>query len=313
MWDGHNHLKLPVALAKAYIEILAKRDLLEEAFSISKRGLGGGESEEETIQHFVHKFDGSCARVELAVLDPKDNLGSVSNYFIRAFSGGRIRLLDIPCGCGAASAALLTTVAELRRQEVIPSMPLEVYLTGGDIAETAICYARSLFEDLNKPLQGQSVFLKSHFSKWDIVDAAGTTSLVKDWLSLETDCTKSFLLISNFTKFLGKDRNLENSEERLGEIFRWAEVNKATIVWVEPIPKDKTKERFQKWFGKELAALTGRLGLPTGPSARLTSVSKYVQPLRCSDPSVRLLLFRLEGPSHDSESGNIGSARRVPI
>ena len=295
LWDGHNLLRLPVPLASAYIENLVERGLLEEAFRVSGRELGGGESEEETIQHFAHRFDGSCARVELAVLDPKQNLGNVSNHFIQAFSGGRIRLLDIPCGCGAASAALLTTVAELRRQDVIPRMPLEVYLTGGDISETALNYAKSLLDDLSKPLEAQSIFLDVSFSKWDIVDPAGTTSLVNNWMSFASDCKRSFLLIANFTKFLGDERNLKNSEERLGEIFRWAEVNQATIVWVEPIQKTKTIKRFQKWFEGKLTMLTGQLGLPVEPTIRLSSDSKYVQPLKCSDPSVRLSLFRLEG------------------
>ena len=101
--------------------------------------------------------------MELAVLDPKNDLENVSDYFIRAFSGGRIRLLDIPCGCGAASAALLTTVAELRRKNVIPRMPLEVSLTGGDISDTAVDYAEALFRYLSQSLRNQSIFLDASF------------------------------------------------------------------------------------------------------------------------------------------------------
>lgn len=296
LWDDHNVLRLPVSLTKSYISLLVQSGLLGEAFCESKGGMGGGESPEETIEHFTHRFDGSCARVELAVLDPKEDLGHVSNFFIGSFSGGRVRLLDIPCGCGAASAALLTTVAELRRQNVIPSMPLEISLTGGDISDKALGFAKSLFDDLVTPLKDQSIFLKSRFSKWNLVDAADTTSLLNDWLSLDTDCQRSFLLIANFTKFLGNEQNLENSEQQWGEIFRWAEVNQANIVWVEPIPSEKNTERFRNWFAERLASLTGRLGLPTGPNAELTSKSRYVQPLKCSFPTVRLLLFRLEGP-----------------
>ena len=297
LWDGNNVLKLPIPLAKGYIETLVAKGLLGEAFNVSPKGLVGGESVEEANQHFAHKFDGSCARVELAVLDPKNDLENVSDYFIRAFSGGRIRLLDIPCGCGAASAALLTTVAELRRKNVIPRMPLEVSLTGGDISDTAVDYAEALFRYLSQSLRNQSIFLDASFSKWNIVSAADTTYLVKDWLSLDTSSKKSFLLIANFLSFLGTEGNLEDTEERLGEIFRWAEANKATIVWLESIPKGKTIEMFQEWFESKLTRLTGWLGLPAGPNVHLSSHSKYVQPLRCFHPPVRLMLFRLEGPA----------------
>ena len=159
LWDGDNLLSLPQPLRDAYHKTLKTKGLLEEALKASPQGSIGGESAEETDQHIAHRFDGSCARVELAVLDPKDELSDASDHFVRAFSGGCVRLLDIPCGSGAASAALLTTVAELRRKKIIPREPLEVFLTGGDISDTARCNADLVFSELQQALRNQGIFL----------------------------------------------------------------------------------------------------------------------------------------------------------
>ena len=232
LWDGNNLLFLSQSIRKVYLEALESKGLLEEARKVSTYVATGGESQEETDLHFAHRFDGSCARVELAVLDPKSELKDLSDHFIRAFSGGRIRLLDIPCGCGAASAALLSTIAELRHRNAIPREPLEVFLTGGDISDPARCYAELIFGELEQTLRNQGIFVKVSLPQWDIRDAASTTVLLDKWLTDAPDCNRSFLLIANFSGFLGTEKHLEEVEERMGEVFRWARARDSTTVWL---------------------------------------------------------------------------------
>ena len=297
LWDGDNLLSLPQPLRDAYHKTLKTKGLLEEALKASPQGSIGGESAEETDQHFAHRFDGSCARVELAVLDPKDELSDASDHFVRAFSGGCVRLLDIPCGSGAASAALLTTVAELRRKKIIPREPLEVFLTGGDISDTARCNADLVFSELQQALRNQGIFLNVSLPQWDISDAASTTSLLNKWLADAPDCNKSFLIVANFSGFLGIDKNLEKVEERVGEVFRWARVRKSTTAWLEP-PMNKKKEKWlREWFEKIFFKLVGWLSKPAGPNHKLTTDAKFVQPFRDSHISVRLVLHQMEGPT----------------
>ena len=38
LWDGNNVLKLPIPLAKGYIETLVAKGLLGEAFNVSPKG-----------------------------------------------------------------------------------------------------------------------------------------------------------------------------------------------------------------------------------------------------------------------------------
>ena len=307
LWDGDNLLSLPPPLRHAYCKILKMKGLLEEARNASSqrsKGSIGGQSQEDTDQHFAHRFDGSCARVELAVLDPKNELNGASDYFVRTFSGGRVRLLDIPCGSGAASATLLTTVAELRRQNIIPREPLDVFLTGGDISDEARGNVELIFNELQQSLRDQGIFVKVSLHRWDIFNPVSTTDFLAKWLQDTPDCNKSFLLIANFSGLLGADKNLKKAEERLGEVFRWVERRKFTVVWIEP--PMKAAKKMDEWF-KKISQLTRWLYKPAEQSDQLTSEAKFAHPLRDSHPNVRLRIVRLEDhTSHEGETRNLG-------
>ena len=296
LWNGDNLLYLPPALRDVFLETLISIDKLEEACKDSPRGSIGGETQEETDLHFVHSFDGSCARVELAVLDPKDELKNASDFFIQAFSGGRVRLLDIPCGCGAASAALLTTVSELRRQNVLPRVPLEVVITGGDKSDPARNYADLVLGELKESLRNQAIFVSVSLHPWDVMDAASTTTLLDQWLSSQ-DCEKFFLLIANFSGVLGDERKIKRAKEQLGELIRWTGARKSTIAWIEPQTNRARRMSVNEVLGRVFDFLRNWFYEPTDPSDELTSEAMYAHPV-CKDkvPKVRLLLYRMEGP-----------------
>jgi hypothetical protein len=128
-------------LAESYVHVLTERGQLEEARAFLPQGAIGGAAPREASEHFLSAFSGSCARTKLAMLDPKGDLQDASNLFLQSFSGGSVSLFDLPCGAGAATAALLGSIAELRRREVLPAVPLDVYIVGGDISSEALSYA----------------------------------------------------------------------------------------------------------------------------------------------------------------------------
>lgn len=296
LWNGDNLLYLPLALRDVYLKTLISRDKLEEARKDSPQGSIGGETQEVTDLHFAHSFDGSCARVELAVLDPKDELRKASDFFIQAFSGGRVRLLDIPCGCGAASAALLTTISELRRQNVLPREPLEVAITGGDKSDPARNYADLVLGELKESLRNQGIFVSVSLHPWDVMNAASTTTLLDQWLSNQ-DCEKFFLLIANFSGVLGDEGKIKKAKERLGEVIRWTGARKSTIAWIEPQTRKARRMSVNKVLGRVFDLLTNWSYEATDPSDELTSEAMYAHPVsKDKVPKVRLLLYRMEGP-----------------
>ncbi len=297
IWDGKDTLSLPQSLGEAYCRTLKTLGLFEEARHATSSGAIGGKSKEETVEHFVYSFIGSCVRLELAILDPKNVLTGTSDYFLNAFSGGRVRLLDIPCGCGAASAALLATVAELRRQNIIPREPLDVFVTGGDVSETARCYANILYSDLQHDLHSQGIFVKSTFYPWDITESNGTKDILNEWLADSADGVTPFLLIANFSSFLGDQNNRNKAEEQIGVIFDWAETNKCSVAWIEPPMNEETSVWVFKFFRRIVNKIKDLLGRPEGMTQRRITKLNFWHPLQGSRHQVRIEVGGLGGQS----------------
>ena len=306
LWDGENTLSIPSFLGSAYQATLEKVGLLEEASKAHFQGAIGGESNEKTNIHFAQNFSGSCSRVELAILDPKNELGGSSNGFIRAFSGGKVSMLDIPCGCCAASATVLSTVAELRRQQILPREPLEVFLTGGDFSSSARTYAGQILDEIERPLRSQGIFVKKSLYAWDINDEISNTGLLREWFK-DQDCEKNFLLIAGFSGVLGNSGKIKKVRGQLAEAIRWAGVRRATITWIEP----QTKKANKMWDSKVLRGIFDLLTpLSYGPIRQcydLTSEAECTHPL-CDDRvyTTRLLLNQWRVQPNESTAGNLG-------
>jgi hypothetical protein len=132
LWERSSKtLLLPPALSCAYKKLIYSCGLSELADARDpKNPPVGGMDQKRTDQHFAQAFDGSVARAQLAVIDPKCDVSRVSNAFIQSLSGNRVSITDAPCGAGAASFAFLTTIAELRAQNILPREPLDVVLIG---------------------------------------------------------------------------------------------------------------------------------------------------------------------------------------
>ena len=294
LYQNADSLRLATHLEESYYNVLEVAGLLDEALTASVQGDIGGASDEETAAHFAKNFSGSCARVQLAVLDPKGHLEDASDLFIRAFSGGRVAMLDIPCGCGAGAATLLTVISELRRASILPREPLDVMLVAGDKSDSAIQHANNIFTNLLPSLHDQAIFLTTRFVSWDMLDADSTTNLLNTWLTHGTECREHFVLIPNCSGFLAN--NLRRAEERLGEIFRWAGVRRSTIVWVEPQTKKALNTMWpsiSSWISKKWSKYFRPSSNGQSPTP-LISNSNVIHPLRSdSQHVVNLSLVRL--------------------
>ncbi len=228
-------LRLPGALSATYVAEIHARGLLGKALAVEPdTGPVGGLSVEETELHFATRFSGSSGRAMLALLDPMSELGSASDRITGALAGGKVALLDVPCGTGAGAASLLTTIAALREQDVLPPHPLEICVVGGDKSEHARRIASSVWSRLSPVLATQGITLSHEVVDWDVKDAESTTNLISRWVAVGHDARLHFVLASNFSGFLGHGKNLKEAQGQLDQIFQWAGVKAAQIVWIEP-------------------------------------------------------------------------------
>jgi len=228
-------LLIPPSLATAYRVLVDRWSLRELSES---RGPDdppvGGLSQADTDKHFAQAFDGSAARMELALLDPKRAFTHCSDALAGSLAGGKLCLTDAPCGAGAASFALLATVAELRAQGILPRMPLDVRLIGAELSDPARMYAACMLKELRASLEAQAIFVQEKFVPWDVTDSLSNTSLVQCATIMSANASQRLLVVANFNAFLVRERKRKAAEPQIEELFRHASGPNSVAVWIEP-------------------------------------------------------------------------------
>ncbi|HVS70533.1 MAG TPA: hypothetical protein VHQ47_04680 [Phycisphaerae bacterium] len=254
-------LILPPLLREAYeslIDDLGLRNDAEDA-SPTDDGPQGGISESATRRHFGHNFSGSCARIQLVMLDPLDEFKTTRDLFVQLFAGGHLLLLDIPCGAGAASATLLALAAELRANGIVPRIPLRVDIVGGDISPPARKIKRELMRKLKPRLKSVGITATSKIVDWDIQDADKTSELVSIWITKYRPRADAAILALNFSGFLSN--KIKECKDRIREILRYGRSKNANVVWIEPATNAAIKELFpglKEYVFKNLGSLKCR-------------------------------------------------------
>ena len=238
LWNAASRcLHIAPELAATYCAKIAEYGLIQVAHERSaKEGPAGGLSQEETDKHFAQQFDGSVARAQLALLDPHEQVTHVADGLARLLAGGKIAILDLPSGAGALAISLLSTIAELRAQEVLPRQPLDVVLVGGELSDPARTYADALFATMIPSLAAQAIFVTHTQTSWDVCDQVSTTSLLQLFMKVSADSEQRAVVVSNFSDFLNRNGKRREAERQLHDIFRFC--SSATVpaaaIWMEP-------------------------------------------------------------------------------
>lgn len=261
LWDRlSSSLQMPPILIPIYRRLLDERDLNQLACERDfENPPVGGFSQEETDKHLAQAFDGSVARAQLALLDPKNDVVSVSNMLLRCLSGNRLCLVDAPCGSGAASLAFLCSVAELRLQGIVPRVPLSVSIVGGEISSPARNYADRLLRESASFFADQAISVSTQFHHWDVTDDLSNTNLVSK-MTIESQNRKTLVVVANFSGFLERDGKRKLAEPKLQELLRHAAIGSVDsgngAVWIEPKTNIATSEggtiRWIKSVGEKL-------------------------------------------------------------
>lgn len=253
-------LVLPESLIESWKGILNSRGLLKQATEETREGEIGGISEEDTHNHYSFRFNGSCARFQLAFLDPKNDLKEVSNAFVKSLAGYDVFIADIPSGTGAASLTLLSNIAQLRKENIIPRIPLSVKILAGEISPTAMTIFKQAFEQIQATLNSQNISVELKFQEWNIKDLDSTSQLIKQITLYGNDCSDKILLLANFTGFLERDKNWDKVKEQFGELFRHFSGKSTVAIWLEPNMNRVTQNfwpRTKKWFQNTFKNLLG--------------------------------------------------------
>lgn len=236
-------IHMPSHLVEAYRYFLSLYKILDLAESMEDRpGPVGGFSEKDTLEHFALRYGVSACRLESIVIDPENAFTSISNDLLVTFSGERVAILDAPCGTGAAGASIISTIAVLRKTHILPTLPLNIFITAGDFSQKALDIYAQIIVMLEPYLR--SVGININFSNmiWDGTKPDKTAALIDRWFSNSVDCEEYLSVIANFssaasTSFTDFQRSFEHIHERLHD-------KTASVIWVEP--KMKGAEKYLK-------------------------------------------------------------------
>ncbi|HEY3295505.1 MAG TPA: hypothetical protein VGL38_08700 [bacterium] len=241
-----------------YQKNLEDEGLLDEACkrTPSDSELIGGSSDEETMAHFAHRFAASCARVEYLILDPSSKFQEESSDILTLLSEGQVSILDVPCGCGAAVLSMIATVADLRQSGVLPKLPLNVDIVGGDISPKAAEMYQKQLAEISEWLTAQGIHLTRKAEFWDAKRPTTTAQLVDVWLDGRPRASGQYLVVvaafggamkSQFNDF---SRTFNHVAERLYQGSR-------TLLWVEPgmTSSEKLLDKVADWFRDKISWL----------------------------------------------------------
>lgn len=258
LWDStHEHgrdrlpkgkLRLPICLEQAYQQVLHDLNLTAMASVIGDRDSGpiGDQGQAGAHEHFAKRFSGSCGRIQLFALDPHQTFKTTRQTLATIFSGGKIRVLDIPLGAGAAAVELLCLVSQLRTEEsaVFPSIDLDVEIVGGELNPHAIDISKRLFTLLQPWWLENGINATLESVVWDVLDDASTDALADLWKQGLGNNVVPVVVGANFSGFLGDTtqpggnrRWIDEAESCLRHIFASASRQNATTFWIEPAGK----------------------------------------------------------------------------
>ena len=190
--------RIPSDLVRAYRDELVKRGLLERARQgTSNSAVHGGETLEEAVDHFAYRFQTSASRPEFALLTSSADYAPIQKDLISTFSSHRIAMLDIACGTGAGALSLLCVIAELRRENRLPTLPLDVSILGADFSPSALAIFESMCARVAPALAQAGIGVDCRTAEWD-GRHSDTTSALCDLL-LTLDANEFLIIINNFS------------------------------------------------------------------------------------------------------------------
>ena len=192
----------------------------------------------------------------------------------------------------------LSTIAELRANDILPRYPLEIHIIGAEISKYARDYALELLNEILSSLQQQAIFITFEFVNWDVTRKMSNTDLIRRMIHASPGKTKKLLVVANFNGFLEKERKRKDAEAQIEELFRHAAGENSIAIWIEPDMNLATGSGgLFSWLEKQIKKawyLFARLN-GSSQSPIFSSASRFYLPTNQKEiANVRLSVMRLD-------------------
>jgi hypothetical protein len=233
LWENDTII-MPPTLTDALKAELETRGLFNQACenAPNRHEIFGGETAEESLNHFADRFKNSATRVAYVLLDPHANFNALSINLLASLFDGNVAILDIPCGSGGGLHGLLSCIYELRLHRVIPRTPSWVSILGGDCSETARDIYSSMLRRVEKPYSLVGLHLKWEKVEWDATDPFSTARLLDLWLTQTSSCEEHIVFVSAFSGFA--KHHFETLSQSVEQVVVRPHDKMYQLIWIEP-------------------------------------------------------------------------------
>lgn len=304
LWCGNSKkLSLPSKLVELWRELLEQNNLLGLAKEKAPVGFEGGISKEDTDKHLAWRYNGSCARVMLSILDPNNDLSEVSDAYSSTFAGNEVFLADLPSGSGAAIITILCTLFELRKSNVLPRHPLRIKIVAGEISPTARNYLIGQLDLLKPTIEDQAIWISYEVIDWNTLCHLSTADLIRRMTIVSHDCPTRLLILSNFTGFLEGSSKWNTAKKQFEQIFIHSRDLNSSAIWIEPQRNSVIPfyNRLVDFFKKSFKSLIGSQVNKDKDDWYAQSEIRCIQPIAEGDFRVNLTVIRFNLPMESQE------------
>lgn len=218
---------------------LKEQKVYEKAFDFKQdKNLIGGISKEATLEHFAQRFQTSGSRNEYFFLDPDGKFQIERDQVLISLASGSISILDIACGTGGSTLAMLTTLHELRFQKIIPNLPLNLRILGIDHSNPALEIYKKIMDEVSMTFKESGIDLVVETKLWDATNPVNTTMIMDYFLSDLSIKDEYIGMINNFSGAISKNDQIKVTIE---DILKRLTGKKFTFLWIESNTNDSRK------------------------------------------------------------------------
>jgi hypothetical protein len=216
-----------------YIELLKKYNLLEAAKLETPPGkaIHGGKTKVLTEEHFTHRYANSASRISYIISDPFGDVTYYSREITTLLSSGRIGVLDLVCGAGAAVTSMANTIRDLRVNSIVPSLPLDIVVVGADYSAHALDIYTHSIEMMGDDLARCGITIGAKMFEWDATCSNKTSQLCDAYFKNNANVDSHIVIVSNISgDGKGKIEEFKRSFQHVVERFSDKE---SVLLWVE--------------------------------------------------------------------------------
>lgn len=234
LWQERS-LNLPLPLATAHRNFLTKNGWFSD-YNPASAGGAGGRAPEEAREHVTNRFLNSAARMLYVCCDPLDEQPEVRQMVLDQLADGHIYLLDIAAGNGAGTLAILSMIADLRESDSLPTLPVNLNITGVDYSPDALNYYAELLAEIKPWLESKGIVVDLMLSVCDLTISGDFSEALEAFIGdAKSSNVKRFLCVISAisgTKKEGLNAMLDSLKIAAAGLS--SKKRNTSLLWVEP-------------------------------------------------------------------------------